>query len=419
MQNKSVHKNKIFYFLAATILIIALPIILILVRHQQDNRSHAAAADKLEAEGGILGGNAKSQSDSNASGGQYVAFLNSNSTPIPTPPTTSASYEGFGSTTSGGAAYGIVNVTNLNDSGPGSLREALSTGNRRVHFTVGGTITALTKIYVQGSNITLDGATAPAPGITIIGRSIIVSGAYNNLIFKDFRHRGGSLEQVNDGDNITLINGPINNVVIDHVSLSGNHDESLGIWRDVHNVTVSNSIFGPGEVNNHNFALLVGQLSTHISIHHNLFSGLEYRQPAVGYDDTLAQTTTATIGDVVNNVIWNYRDYGTSIYWGGKANVISNYYYSSTYPGANRAIAIGGGSSDTAKAYLSGNYSKDGSPVTGLSNQVNAPFTVDSASKITTTSDARANAAVVKSKVGCRVGGLDAYDTALLSNISL
>lgn len=70
------------------LIVLALPITLILVKHQQDNRSNAAAPDKLEAEGGVLGGNAKAQTDSLASGGRYIALgINPTPTPIAQPGT--------------------------------------------------------------------------------------------------------------------------------------------------------------------------------------------------------------------------------------------------------------------------------------------------------------------------------------------
>ncbi len=66
--------RKNLFYLSALIITVALPITLILVKHQQNNRSHAASPDQLEAEGGVLGGNAKIQTDSLASGGNYVLF---------------------------------------------------------------------------------------------------------------------------------------------------------------------------------------------------------------------------------------------------------------------------------------------------------------------------------------------------------
>ena len=78
------NKRKLLSIIAVTIIILALPLTLILVKHQNEIRTRAAAPDQLEAEGGVLGGNAKIQTDSLASGGNYVA-LGTNQTPTPTP----------------------------------------------------------------------------------------------------------------------------------------------------------------------------------------------------------------------------------------------------------------------------------------------------------------------------------------------
>ncbi len=79
-----IKKNKLPIIILG-ILIIALPLLLFAVKQTLDNRSNAAAADKLEAEGGTLGGNTKVQADTNASGGQYVLFANQTTTPTPVP----------------------------------------------------------------------------------------------------------------------------------------------------------------------------------------------------------------------------------------------------------------------------------------------------------------------------------------------
>lgn len=80
----SFNRKKVLSIVAITILALALPITIFLVRHQQNNQSNATAPDKLEAEGGTLNSYAQTKSDSQASGGQYVAFTNSTPTPTPT-----------------------------------------------------------------------------------------------------------------------------------------------------------------------------------------------------------------------------------------------------------------------------------------------------------------------------------------------
>ena len=75
---------------------------------------------------------------------------------------------GFGATASGGRGHVVYHVTNLEDSGPGSFRDAVGAPGRIVVFDVAGTISVSSEIAVRGANITIDGFTAPAPGITLL-----------------------------------------------------------------------------------------------------------------------------------------------------------------------------------------------------------------------------------------------------------
>ncbi len=84
-QTPTVNKRRVFLILSLIIIVIALPLTVFLSRQLQQDRSRAAAPDQLEAEGGVLGGNAKIQTDSLASGGQYVLLATQSKTPTPTP----------------------------------------------------------------------------------------------------------------------------------------------------------------------------------------------------------------------------------------------------------------------------------------------------------------------------------------------
>jgi len=76
--------------------------------------------------------------------------------------------EGFGSTTPGGRGGQVFIVTNLNNSGPGSFREACEAAVPRVVvFAVGGEILLSRAIIVLNPYITIAGQTAPGGGITI------------------------------------------------------------------------------------------------------------------------------------------------------------------------------------------------------------------------------------------------------------
>ena len=86
--------------------------------------------------------------------------------------------EGFGRLTQGGNAGTVVHVTNLNDAGPGSLREAVSQPNRRVVFDVSGIIRLQSNLSAS-SQLTLEGQTAPGQGIAIYGRSTSFRGGHD------------------------------------------------------------------------------------------------------------------------------------------------------------------------------------------------------------------------------------------------
>src|ERR1035438_9148260 len=90
--------------------------------------------------------------------------------------------EGFGQFASGGSGGETVHVTTLDDSGPGSFRDAVSKPNRTVVFDVGGIIRLKSNVAVS-SRITLDGKTAPGDGITLYGRSVSFS-RQNNVIVR-------------------------------------------------------------------------------------------------------------------------------------------------------------------------------------------------------------------------------------------
>src|SRR5688500_18978264 len=86
-------------------------------------------------------------------------------------PSAASQYEGFGAVTQGAASsptgFSTFRVTSLADTGPGTLRDAVSQGNRYIVFDVAGTIRLASDLNVYYSYITIDGASAPAPGITI------------------------------------------------------------------------------------------------------------------------------------------------------------------------------------------------------------------------------------------------------------
>ena len=124
---------------------------------------------------------------------------------------------GFGRFTTG--ARGAANpqiylVTNLNDSGAGSFRDAVSQPGRFVIFKVGG-IVNLQSVVAVASNTTIAGQTAPGEGILFLGPRVSFSGS-NNTIARYFRVRYGGTSQNQDASGIA--NGA--NIILDHMTFT-------------------------------------------------------------------------------------------------------------------------------------------------------------------------------------------------------
>jgi pectate lyase len=301
-------------------------------------------------------------------------------------------YQGFGAGTPGGTGGATVHVTNLNNSGPGSLREAVSQGNRTVVFDVGGEIILTDYVYVLGAFVTIDGFTAPAPGITLRSRGLIIRGnrGAHDVIVRGIRVRNSAI------DGIQIAYGAYN-VVIDHVSSTGSLDGNIDITENSHDVTVSWSIIGGNAKN-----MLVKYNPSRVTLHHNvLMEGLN-RNPQLRIDDAGGVATTIT-GDVRNNVIANWDNgYGTLVYEGAWANLVNNYYTTS-----HKAVSV-----LSARAYVAGNLSADGVNLNGAGNEAR-PFP----SAPVTTQDACTAARLVLAGAGVRP--LDSVDQLFLSRIAV
>lgn len=136
--------------------------------------------------------------------------------------------EGFGRYTSGGRGGLVYHVTNLNDNGFGSFRDAVSSSNRIIVFDISGTITINTDLYIKGSNLTIAGETAPGDGIAIYGDETIVEG--DNIIIRHLRFRNG---ENNSEDTFRILgsgySGTHSGYMIDHCSFSWGDDETVSI----------------------------------------------------------------------------------------------------------------------------------------------------------------------------------------------
>ena len=142
--------------------------------------------------------------------------------------------EGWGRFATGGRGGEVYAVTNLNDNGPGSLRDALSVGHRTVIFRVSGTIELKSVLLLETSNITIAGQTVPGEGICLRRFPLLIRGA-SDVIVRYLRIRVGD-EAGKPLDGLEVRDAE--NVIIDHCSVSWSSDEAINTWHGTKNLTV-------------------------------------------------------------------------------------------------------------------------------------------------------------------------------------
>ncbi len=248
--------------------------------------------------------------------------------------------EGFGGGATGGRGGAVYEVTNLNDSGPGSLREAVSEGNRIIVFRVSGTIALQKKLDILKSNISIAGQTAPGEGICLRNYTLNIAG--QNIIVRYLRSRMGDTSG-KEADAITIWRGA-RNVILDHCSASWSTDEALSLGGDVSDVTVQwciisealrQSVHAKGS---HGYGSLV-RANGGMSLHHNLWAHNDARNPRLGdnYDKP-----PFPVFDVRNNLIYNYGKLCTGMTQGVfGANYIGNFILPGPSSEAKHPIRIG------------------------------------------------------------------------------
>ena len=247
--------------------------------------------------------------------------------------------EGHGRYVTGGRGGKIVHVTNLNDSGTGSFREAVKSGNKIIVFDVAGVI-ALKSDLKFADNITILGQTAPSPGITL--RYYTVQPGSNNII-RFIRIRRGQEKNINDGADASWQRNKTG-IIYDHCSLSWSIDEVASFY-DNNNFTmqwctVAESLTNPGHSKGaHGYGgIWGGKLA---SFHHNFIAHVMNRGPRFNgarygwtgytsnkdYDTYKWQNTVqAENVDFRNCVMYNAQGTCYGGPGGGQINIVNNYY---------------------------------------------------------------------------------------------
>ncbi len=234
---------------------------------------------------------------------------------------------GGGMFASGGRGGRVVEVTNLNDKGPGSFRAAAEAEGRRiVVFRVAGIIALESNIDIDHPDITIAGQSAPGDGVCLANHSLNIN--TENVILRHLRVRRGRPEGGQGSDNIG--GNPVGRIIVDHCSTSWGMDENLSLYRymrplpdgrrlkmPVKNLTVQYCISSEAlNAKNHAFGGTWG--GEDATFHHNLFACNTGRNPSIGMGGEF---------DYRNNVIFNWRH--RTIDGGDETslvNVINNYY---------------------------------------------------------------------------------------------
>jgi hypothetical protein len=248
--------------------------------------------------------------------------------------------QGGGALSVGGRGGVVYEVTNLNDSGSGSLRACvIASGPRTCVFRTGGTINLVSSLIITNPFITIAGQTAPGGGIQIIGTTITSSPTHifqintHDVILRYLRLHPmyDSIDASGSGDGSSILIGNYGdgyNTIVDHCSLQYPHGESYNTWsNDVpttnkRNQTLSWSILGKA-FTDHPTPMILGSASqagsaamTDIDYHHNLIATDAHRFPLFKVAN----------GRAVNNLYYGWWYYASLSGGGARVDYINNIY---------------------------------------------------------------------------------------------
>lgn len=257
--------------------------------------------------------------------------------------------EGYGKWTVGGRGGRILTVTNLNDSGEGSFRDAVEqTGARIVIFAVDGNIELKSPLCVNNDSITIAGQSAPGDGICLKDYPLVVNAS--NVIIRYIRVRVGDRYRL-DSDGVGGGRYGQKNVILDHLSVSWSIDECLSIYK-TENLTVqwclvthslNTSVHTKGS---HGFGGIWGGYKA--TFHHNLLANHASRNPRFSSVDGTKWV------DYRNNVVYNW---GFKTAYGGghhaEINIVNNYYKPGPASLHHRLLDVA--EDGTGRYYVAGN----------------------------------------------------------------
>ncbi|HEY1145901.1 MAG TPA: pectate lyase [Allosphingosinicella sp.] len=270
--------------------------------------------------------------------------------------------EGFGRFAKGGRGGAIIQITNLNDSGPGSLRACIDAAGPRVCvFRVGGVIRFTSKRpVIHNPYLTIAGETAPGGGILLThaggpdGLTPLAIKNSHDIVIRHIRVRT-DLAGAQRGSNDAFTIDNSRNVILDHVSGSWALDENVNSSTQADDITISWSIFAEGIIR-HDKCALLGSDPTgpqQLSFIKNLCADNGDRNPDMNF-------TPGSCVEVINNVFYNGQHQFAEVwetYGGSPVNIVGNYFKAgpntaSGTPAIDRQVI---GSTGRARIYLEGN----------------------------------------------------------------
>ena len=270
--------------------------------------------------------------------------------------------EGGGKYTTGGRGGEVYRVTNLNDDGEGSLRDAVSKPNRTIVFDVSGTIHLKSALKLDQPNITIAGQTAPGDGICVGDYNIVI--AADNVIIRYMRFRPGDISHA---ENDAVFARYQKDIILDHCSTSWSTDETMSLY-GVANTTVQWCMISESLAlavhakGRHGYGGIWG--GANVTYHHNLVATHTSRLPRYSsLSSTHPDFGGISDNDMVNNVIYNW---GFNNAYGAEeatVNVINNYYKTGPITNADVKNRIWN-PSKAGVFYFSGNVLEGNSEVT-------------------------------------------------------
>lgn len=261
--------------------------------------------------------------------------------------------EGFGKYITGGRGGSVLVVTNLNDDGPGSLREAIrKKGPRIIVFAVSGYIDLKSPLFINNPDVTIAGQTAPGDGITLRHYPLKVS--TENVIIRYLRFRLGDVSKIEE-DAISGIRQK--NIIIDHCSVSWATDECASFYGNenftmqwcIISESLNSSVHSKGD---HGYGGIWGGRKA--TFHHNLIAHHNSRLPRFSGSASVPNAPDELV-DFRNNVIYNWMNNNTYGGEKGRYNVVNNYYKPGPSTKSSRKARILDPSVPYGKFFVAGN----------------------------------------------------------------